>query len=88
MGNKLDFGDYCLIEQKRFGTKNEMYLHKVVGRLRSNTYVDVPVEGCRKQIIHEEMEDVVACIVCGVCETEVLKYREQDCKPNKLKGGE
>ena len=43
MSKDLDFGDYCLIEQKRYGVENEMFVHKVIGRLRSNSYVDVPV---------------------------------------------
>jgi len=82
-GKELDFGDYCIIEQKRFGTKNEMYLHKVVGRLRSNSWVDVPVTGRTEEKCHKEMEDVLACICCGVLETEVRKYRVKDCKPHQ-----
>ena len=38
-----DFGDHVLIEQKRHGVENEIYLHKVIRRLESNTFVDVPV---------------------------------------------
>jgi hypothetical protein len=37
-----DFGDYVLLEQKRFGVPNEMFVHKVVQRLRSNYWIDVP----------------------------------------------
>lgn len=74
-----DFGDYVLIEQKRYGAPNEMYAHKVVGRLRSNAYVTVPVQTPAIEQLHGgEVVDVVSCICCGVDETEVLKYRLQD----------
>lgn len=74
----MDFGDYALIEQKRYGVPNEMYLHKVVGKLRSNSWVDVPVQTPPKEILHDEIVDVVACICCGVDETSVKKYRACD----------
>lgn len=76
----LDFGDYCHIEQKRYGAENEMYVHKVINRLRSNAWVPVPVDwanGGRTEVLGE-MADVVSCICCGVQETEVRKYRVQD----------
>lgn len=76
----LDFGDYCLIEQKRFGAPNEMYLHKVIGRLVSNCWVDAPVGPIIKEIIHNEMTTVIACVCAGVRERDVLRFREEDCK--------
>ena len=39
----LDFGDYVEIEQKRYGCENEMYLHKVINVLESNSWVDIPL---------------------------------------------
>jgi len=78
----LDFGDYGIIEQKRHGCKNEQYTHKVIGRLRSNTWVDVPVQSPAAEIMHDEIVDVIRCVCCGVSETEVLKYRVEDVKPN------
>jgi len=80
----LDFGDYARIEQKRHGCDNEMYLHKVIGTLRSNTYVDVPVQSPAKEIVHDEIVDVVTCVCCGVSETTILKYRVADVMHNKL----
>lgn len=77
----LDFGDYCHIEQKRYGIPNEMYLHKVISRLRSNAWVDVPVLVTRQELLHDQTEDILACICCGVNEREVRNYRESDCKP-------
>ena len=79
----LDFGDYCLIEQKRYGVPNEMYVHKVIGGLRSNAYVDVPVQIPRAETIHDEVVDVVACVCCGVCERDILRYRLSDVKEVK-----
>ena len=81
----FDFGDYCVIEQKRYGVANEMYTHKVVGALKSNTYVDVPVKCPAKETLHDEVVPVVACICCGVQEREVLYYRQ--CDVQKRKGG-
>lgn len=76
--DELDFGDYALIEQKRYGCENEMYLHKVIGRLQSNTWVDVPVQCAATETLHDERAEVIACICCGVCEREVLRYRASD----------
>lgn len=85
-GTELDFGDYVRIAQKRYGAPNEMYVHKVIRALDSNTYVNVPVDGAnhsRKEIAHDEIVPVVACICCGVVETEVRKYRVSDVLPCK-----
>lgn len=71
----VSFGDYVLIEQKRYGVPNEMYVHKVIGTLRSNSWVDVPVQTPARETTHDECVDVVACICCGVQETEVRRYR-------------
>jgi hypothetical protein len=78
----MEFGDYCLIEQKRFGIPNEMYLHKVIGHLRSTAWVDVPVKVSRMETNHKEMVDVIACVCCGIDEREILRYRESDCRPS------
>ena len=79
----LRFGNYCEIEQKRHGTPNEMFVHKVIGTLSSNTYVDVPVQSPATEVIHQgEMTEVVQCICCGISETEVFRYRLEDT--NKL----
>jgi hypothetical protein len=76
----LGFGDYCAIEQHRYGCDNEHYTHKVIGRLRSNTGVDVPVMHNAKETQHDHMEDVVACVCCGVSEREILRYRLSDVR--------
>ena len=82
MDNKISFkfGDYALIEQKRHGVPNEMFVHKVIDQLRSNTWVDVPVQSPATETIHDEMEDICLCICCGIDETEVRRYRGKDMR--------
>jgi hypothetical protein len=81
--DKLDLGDYVIIEQKRFGVPNEFYIYKVVGPLESNCYVDVPVKTPAKETLHDELVPVVRCICCGISETKVLKFAEKDIKKHK-----
>lgn len=78
-----NFGDYVSIEQKRHGTSNEMFGYKVIGTLRSNTYVDIPVQIPAKETVHNNIVDVVACVCCGVSEREVLRYKTSDVKNNQ-----
>jgi hypothetical protein len=79
----MEFGDYVQIEEKRFGVKNEFFTYKVVGTLRSNKWVDVPVYSPRTERLHSEMEEVIACIVVGIEEREVLYYRVKDVREVK-----
>ena len=81
--NILDFGDYAIIEQKRYGVDNEHYLHKVIGRGRSNTWVDVPVQTPAEETFHDHMEDIIRCVCCGIDERKILKYKASDVMPNK-----
>ena len=76
----LDFGDYCTIEQNRFGAENEHYIHKVINRSQSNSWVDVPVLITPKETIHDEIEEVIWCVCCGVEERKIFKYRALDVK--------
>lgn len=78
MKPEFEFGDYALIEQKRFGVQNEMFVHKVVSQIISNTWVEVPVTVGKKEEIHDDSEPVCLCICCGVDETEVRRYRVKD----------
>lgn len=82
MKNEIEFkfGDYAIIEQKRHGVPNEMFVHKVVGQLRSNTWVDVPASVPATETLHGEMEDICLCICCGIDETEVRRYRVKDMR--------
>jgi hypothetical protein len=74
----LDFGDYVVIEMKRHGVQNEQYLHKVIRKFKTNSYVNVPVQSPAREELHGESEEVVSCICCGVDETLVLNYRVKD----------
>ena len=74
----IDFGDYVRIEQKRYDYENEMYKYKVIGRLKSNRYVDVPVQSPEREENHTELVKVVACICCGVIEKDVNYFRLKD----------
>jgi hypothetical protein len=77
----MDFGDYCMIEQKRFGVPNEWYVHKVIGRFSSNAWIDTPIAWNSEQTTHKEMDDVLNVICCGVVEDKVIQVRASDCKP-------
>ena len=72
------FGDYAIIEMKRYGESNEKYIHKVIGTMRSNTWVDVPVKTPATETIHDGLTDVVACVCCGIEEKTILMYRASD----------
>ena len=83
---KLDFGDYCTIEMHRYGADNEFYVHKVVGRFRSNAYATVPIKhgiGCTgdESIIQDEFADCLGVIQCGIREEKVIRVREADVTP-------
>lgn len=78
----LDFGDYCIIEQKRYGAENEQYTYKVIsGGGRANYYRKVPVDARDTKDRHDGgMCEVVKVICCGVCEEKVETFRLQDVK--------
>ncbi len=80
----MKFGDYVEIEQKRYGIENEMYLHKVIGCLRSNSHVDVPVKSVKEETLHNKVVDVVACVCCGIIEREIYFYKKSDVKENNI----
>lgn len=75
----IDFGDYVLIEQKRYGVPNEMFQFKVIGSFKSNTYCDVPMDaGDHDQKWHPEVVGVLNVICCGIDETKVDTVRKSD----------
>lgn len=79
----MDFGDYCLIEQKRYGCDNEMFLYKVIGGgMKCNYWKGVPVDANQREKERGEMSDVIKAICCGVSETKVETFRLIDVKPN------
>ncbi len=77
---EFKFGDYAIIEQKRHGVPSEMFVHKVIGIRRSNSWVDVPVQTPATETLHCGMEVVCLRICCGIDETEDRQYRVQDMR--------
>ena len=73
-----DFGDYCTIEQKRYGADNEFYTYKVIGSGKANYYRAVPVDATAPHNDRGNMCDVVKVICCGVCEEKVETFRAED----------
>ena len=83
---KLEFGDYCTIEQKRYGAVNEIYRYKVIGSGKANYYREVPVDGAAPHNSKGDMVDVVKVICCGVCEEKVETFRLSDVTTLDNKG--
>jgi len=79
----MDFGDFCEIEQKRYGVPNEFYTYKVIGAGQANYYIPVPV-GSENVKRFADMCDVVKVICCGVCEEKVETFRLQDVRPKGI----
>jgi hypothetical protein len=83
----LDFGSYCTIEMFRHGSENEFYTHKVIGRLRSNAAVIVPIKYGIGASGHDhvigEMSDCLKVVCCGIDETHVFKVRVEDVNTTK-----
>ena len=76
--NGLNFGDYCHIEQKRYGAENEFYRYKVINTGQSNWYRMVPVDGRSPDRVFGELCEVVRVICCGVVEDTVETFRIED----------
>lgn len=84
----LDFGDYCEIEQKRYGAPNEFYRYKVIGHSRSNYYHPVPVDANGNHKAYGDMCETVKVICCGVAEERVETFRFCDVRPLDAQGAE
>jgi len=82
--NRIDFGDYVKIEMHRYGVPNEFYLHKVVGALWSNVWIDAPLKWNSKPTIHDHSERILNVIQCGIDETKVIRVKDSDCIPVKV----
>lgn len=84
--DNIDFGDYVLIEQKRYGVPNEMFQFKVVGSYQSNAYRDVPMDAVnRDNKLHTQVVDVLNVICCGIDETKVDTVRKADVRLIKMR---
>lgn len=76
----IDFGDYVEIEMHRYGAPNEMFIHKVVGALKSNAWIDAPLKWDSNLTSHDNMEPVLNVIQCGIDETKVIRVATKYCK--------
>ena len=76
---KIGFGDFCTIEQKRYVGPNEFYSYKVVGRKRSNVWTDVPVDANNeKETLHDHLDDVVTVVCNNLDDRTVHQFRVSD----------
>lgn len=72
------FGLYARIPT---GFSNEPHYYKIVSRLSSNGYCDLPLGTCNtKQTRHGEIVPVLLVIHCGIDESEVIRVKEGDCE--------
>ncbi|MCT1575681.1 hypothetical protein M3E13_15550 [Oceanobacillus kimchii] len=83
--NEIDFGDYVKIEMHRYGVPNEWYIHKVVGAMESNGWLETPLKWGAEVKFHDHMDVVLNVIQCGVNETKVIRVRQSDCVKLEVK---
>lgn len=72
------FGKYCKIPT---GCSRTEHIYKIVKRIESNTYCDVPLySGKTEEITHKDLVPVLLVIHCGVYESEVVRVPLAACK--------
>nr|DAT83289.1 MAG TPA: Protein of unknown function (DUF551) [Caudoviricetes sp.] len=72
------FGKYCKIPT---GCSRTEHIYKIVKRIESNTYCDVPLySGQTEEITHKDFVPVLLVIHCGVYESEVVRVHLAACK--------
>lgn len=72
------FGKYCKIPT---GCSRMEHIYKIVKRIESNTYCDVPLySGQTEEITHKDSVQVLLVIHCGVYESEVVRVPLAACK--------
>jgi len=84
--HKFKFGDYVTVEQNRYGAPNEHFVHKVIGALESNSYIDVPITYPELPTLHNEVVPILRLICCGICEEKVIRVRVEDCRETTMRG--
>lgn len=62
-----------------------IHQYKVIGRIKSNYYCDVPVKINSEPYIHKSMEDVLLVIHCGISEDteKIRRVALKDCEKIK-----
>lgn len=72
------FGKYCKIPT---GYSRAEHIYKIVARIESNTYCDIPLlSGSTKETTHESVIPVLLVIHCGIDESEVIRAPLAKCK--------
>lgn len=71
------FGAYVKIPT---GASRDMHIYKVIGRIESNGYSDVPIMASAKSVLHEEIVPVLNVVHCGVSEDTVIRVALSDCE--------
>lgn len=71
------FGAYVKIPT---GLSKDMYIYKVIGRIESNRYCDVPIMGGMKSSLHSEIVPVLNVVHCGLSEDTVIRVALSDCE--------
>ena len=82
------FGKYCLIEMHNYYSPNELFIHKCVGLIRSNTFCDVPLVCGVGEVTHDHLEDVLLVIQCGIDESKVIRVPLKDVEFCKEDGSQ
>lgn len=71
------FGTYVKIPT---GASGDMHIYKVIGRIESNGYCDVPIMGKMKETLHSKIVPILNVIHCGVSEDTVIRVALSDCE--------
>lgn len=75
--NKDMFGRYCRIPT---GMGGHMHTYKIVSRIDSNGYCDVPLTSTSEKTLHNQIVPVLLVIHCGVDESKVRRVALSDCE--------
>lgn len=75
--NRDMFGRYCRIST---GTSGDIHTYKIVSRIDSNGYCDVPLTPSSKEIPHNKIVPVLLVIHCGIDESRVQRVALSDCE--------
>lgn len=76
--NEDMFGKYCTIPT---GCSRSEHIYKIVTRIESNTYCDIPLySGQTEETTHKDVVPVLLVIHCGIDESEVIRVPLAKCK--------
>ena len=74
--NEDMFGRYCRIPTD---IRGNMHVYKIVSRIDSNGYCDVPLTVQSKETLHKQIVPVLLVIHCGIDESKVQRVALSDC---------